>query len=256
MLIIIALLVLFFLCWGSFLNVVAYRLIRGANLFSRSRCPHCRTSIAWYDNIPLISYLFLRGSCRTCRKSISWLYPVIEIFTALVMTLLYLRIDSRYFLGHFLFFSGLIVTIRSDTETFLISRWTTIALVPIGILMSFTDHIPISPVNSIVASASGYLFLWIIAALFYLIAHREGVGHGDLDLLAYIGAFTGLLGIWATMLVGSLLGTVAGCGYLLYTRKFRRYIKLPFGPFLAIGAIIYVLFREPMLVLFGIGTLT
>ncbi len=245
------LLIPLFLCWGSFLNVVAYRLIQSKDLFHRSRCIHCKNIIAWYDNIPLLSYLVLRGKCRRCSKQISWLYPAIELFTVLVMTLLYLRVDFDYFFGYFVLFSALIVTIRSDLETLLISRWVTMALVPVGIIMSFTDHIPISPLNSILGAASGYLFLWIIATIFYLITGKEGIGQGDLDLLACIGAFVGVIGIWVTVLFGSLLGSVIGVSHLIYKGTYQRYTKLPFGPFLALGAIAYVLLHDPILIFLG-----
>ncbi len=245
------LLIPLFLCWGSFLNVVAYRLIQSQNITGRSRCIECKSFIAWYDNIPVISYILLKGSCRTCSKPISWLYPAIELFTAIVMTLLYLSLDLRYFFGHFVLFSALIVTIRSDLETLLISRWVTIALVPVGIIMSFTDHIPISPINSIIGAAGGYLILWIIAMLFYAVTRKEGIGHGDFDLLACIGAFTGIVGVWIAMLIGSLLGSILGIAYLAYKGKYQRYMKLPFGPFLALGAIIYVLRHDQILLLLG-----
>ena len=245
------LLIPLFLCWGSFLNVVAYRLIKGKDLLHRSRCIHCKQIIAWYDNIPLISYAVLRGRCRSCSKPISWLYPAIELFTTVVMTLLYLRIENTYFWGYFVLFSALIVTIRSDLETMLISRWVTIALVPVGIIMSVTDTIPIGPLNSMMGAASGYLSLWFVGTLFYLITRKEGIGQGDLDLLACIGAFTGIVGVWMTVLLGSLFGSIIGASYLIYRGRFQRYMKLPFGPFLALGAITYVLFQGPLLRLVG-----
>ncbi len=245
------LLIPLFLCWGSFLNVVAYRLIKGKDLLHRSRCIHCKQIIAWYDNIPLFSYVVLRGRCRSCSKPISWLYPAIELFTTVVMTLLYLRMENTYFLGYFVLFSALIVTIRSDLETMLISRWVTIALVPVGIVMSFTDTIPIAPLNSMMGAASGYLSLWFVGTLFYLVTRKEGLGQGDLDLLACIGAFTGIVGVWMTVLLGSLFGSIIGTAVLIYKGKFQRYMKLPFGPFLALGAITYVLFQGPLLRLVG-----
>lgn len=241
----------FFLCWGSFLNVVAYRIIRDQNLLTRSRCIECDHIIAWYDNIPIISYIILQGKCRNCSQPISWFYPAIEIFTTVILTLLYLRIDPPYFLGYFVLFSALIVTIRSDFETMLISRWVSISLVPVGIFMSFTDHIPLSPLNSILGAAFGYILLWTIATLFYLIARKEGIGQGDLDLLACIGSFTGVVGVWITILIGSLLGSILGVSFLLYKGTYQRYLKIPFGPFLAFGAIMYVLLRDPILLLLG-----
>ncbi len=251
MIIWLILLIPLFLCWGSFLNVVSYRLIRSESILTRSRCTQCNQIISWYDNIPILSYIMLRGKCRNCSQPISWLYPFVEIFTTISLTLLYLCIDPPYFFGYFVFFSALIVTIRSDLETMLISRWVSISLVPIGILMSFTDHIPLSPLNSILGAAGGYIFLWAIATIFNLITRKEGIGQGDLDLLACIGAFTGVVGVWITVLIGSLLGSTIGVSYLVYKGTYQRYLKIPFGPFLSFGAIIYVLLRDPILLLLG-----
>ncbi len=160
------------------------------------------------------------------------------------MTALYYTIDTTYFVGYFILFSALIVTLRSDLETLLISRLSTLALVPVGIIFSFTDHIPIAPLNSLMGAAAGYLFLWLIATIFYALTHKEGIGQGDLDLLALIGSFTGIIGGWASILIGSVLGSAIGTLYLIYTGQLKRHAKIPFGSFLAIGAIVYVLFQD------------
>jgi leader peptidase (prepilin peptidase)/N-methyltransferase len=238
------LLIILFLCWGSFLNVVGYRLIQSESLWSRSRCIHCKHTLAWYDLMPLVSYLFLRGKCRSCTRSISLLYPLIELLTALTLLAGYYLIDPDYYLAYFILFSALIVTIRTDLESMLISRWVTIVLIPLGILFSLTDHTPIMPLNSIMGAAVGYISLWLIGTIFYAITKKEGIGQGDFDLLALVGSFTGLLGVWGTLLLGSVLGTIGGTLYLLLTGSLRRHAKVPFGPFLALGAILYVCFHE------------
>lgn len=244
--IVLVVLFLFFLCWGSFLNVVSYRLIAGQAITGRSRCLHCMKTIAWYDLIPVISYLTLAGRCRSCNKPISLLYPSIELLTALSMTLLWYIIDPEYFIALAIFFSALIISIRSDIETMYLSRWTTIALVPLGILFSFTDQISIVPINSILGAALGFGGLWLIGTIFYLLTNKQGIGEGDYDLLALIGSFTGIIGIWVTILIGSLLGTIIGSFYL-YIGNLKRDTKIPFGPFLAIAAMIYVLLQEQIM---------
>ena len=233
-----------FLCWGSFLNVVAHRLIYDGNLLDRSRCPHCKQVISWYDLTPVISFILLRGKCRQCSKSISWLYPAIELFTTVSLLAGYYLIDPNYYLAGFILFSALIVTIRTDLDSLLISRWVTTALIPVGFLFSFTDCLPIYPLNSLLGAAAGYLILWLIGTLFYAITQKEGIGHGDFDLLALVGSFTGLMGVWATLLLGSILGSVIGTAYLLITGTMRRNAKLPFGLFLALGAMLYFYFHE------------
>lgn len=238
----ILLLFFLFICWGSFLNILAYRFINNISLFSPSCCPKCKTPIAWYDNIPLISYGLLRGNCRSCRKLISWLYPFTELLTGAVLTLLYITND--YFWGHFILVSALIVTIRSDLESMLISRFVTLALVPLGLILSTMDLLPIVPLNSILGAGFGYLFLWTVASMFKWFTRKDGIGQGDLDLMALIGSFTGVIGAWVSLLIGSLLGSVCGLIFLYKKGHAARYTKIPFGPFLAIGTIIYLFFQD------------
>ncbi len=232
------------LCWGSFLNVVGYRLIKNKTLLGRSKCPACDHQLAWYDLIPVISYIILNGNCRYCSARISPLYPMIELATVLSFIAGYYLINDAYHFAFFIFFSALIVTIRSDLEHLLISQWVTIALIPVGILFSVTDLLPIYPLNSILGAAIGYFIPWAIGTLFYLFTKKEGIGQGDFDLLAFVGSFTGVLGVWATLLIGSLLGSIIGGIYLMATGSLQRNVKLPFGPFLAIGALLYSLFSE------------
>ncbi len=239
----IILLSLFFLAWGSFLNVVGHRLINGGRSF-RSHCPECKHTLLAKDIIPLISYAVLGGNCRHCNKKISWIYPMIELFTTLSMIAGYYAIDDSYHLAFFIFFSALIITIRSDLEHMLISQWATIALIPVGLLLSFFDQLPILPLNSIFGAAVGYFLPWLVGKIFFFATQKKGIGEGDFDLLAFIGAFTGLLGVWISLLVGSIIGSIIGGIYLYRTGQIRRHIPLPFGPFLAAGAMIYALFYD------------
>lgn len=233
---------LIFLCWGSFLNVVGYRLVEGTTLLGRSACPYCKKHIAWYDLIPILSWLILKMRCRSCHKTISYLYPTIELLTALIMTAMLIYIQPTYWLAYFLFFSALIVTIRTDAEYMLISTYMTLYLMPIGILLSIFKFLPLNPVNSILGTIAGYAVLWFIAHVFKRTRKKEGLGQGDIDLLAMIGAFTGLLGVWITLFLGALFGSIIGLTIALCKKKHD--IAIPFGPWLALGAIIYVFFQE------------
>jgi len=242
------LLVIFFLCWGSFLNVVAYRLIKEESIiFPRSHCPCCKHQIVWYDNIPVLSWLLLTGKCRQCRKPISYLYPAIECFTALAMSALFLSVPLTYFPLYFIFFSALIVTIRSDVETMLISRFVSVYLIPIGVIGSMMGYLPITMRESMLGCMIGYAILYFTAIIFAKYRRQEGIGQGDLDLLAFIGAFVGPLGCWFTLLIGSLAGSCIGILYLLICKPENR--RLPFGPFLALGAMVYALFHTALLVI-------
>lgn len=243
----------FFLCWGSFLNVVAYRLIKNQSLITpRSSCPHCNSLITWYDNIPVLSWLLLGGKCRNCHQRISLLYPFIEIFTAIVLSLLYTTIPIHYFCAYFIFFSALIVTIRSDIETMLISRFVTIFLAPLGIFFSAYGLLPLSLRESIAGALFGYLFLFSINSIFKYLRNIDGIGEGDFDLIVLIGSFTGIIGCWVSIMLGSLLGSLYGLLLLLFTKNntdntSSLQTKIPFGPFLAFGALLFVLAQKQIL---------
>jgi len=235
------------LCWGSFLNVLAYRLILGQSIVKpRSSCPKCKKFIAWYDNIPVLSWLLLCGKCRNCTQTISFLYPSIEILTAVSLSLLYNYIPHYYFFGYFIFFSALIVTIRSDIETMLISRYATIFLVPCGLFMSAYGLLPLSLRESICGAIFGYCFLFIINSIFKYLRNKDGIGEGDFDLLLFIGSFTGIIGCWISITIGSILGSFYGIISLLCAqqKKDLTHAKIPFGPFLAIGALVFTFIQK------------
>jgi leader peptidase (prepilin peptidase) / N-methyltransferase len=247
----LTLLVPFFLCWGSFLNVLAYRLIKNQSIVTpRSSCPHCHALIFWYDNIPVISWLLLGGRCRTCTQPISLLYPCIELLTTIILSLLYLYIPLHYFFAYFVFFSALIVTIRSDIETMLISRFATLFLVPFGLIFSANGLLPLSLPASIAGSFFGYFFLFIINKTFKYLRNHDGIGEGDFDLLLFIGSFTGIIGCWISITIGSVLGSLYGLSSIIYSRhhhennNFLHSSKIPFGPFLALGALLFVFFQR------------
>jgi leader peptidase (prepilin peptidase)/N-methyltransferase len=194
----------------------------------------------WYDLIPVFSWFLLHGSCRECYRPISRLYPFIELLTLVVMSVGAFTLEQQYWVAYFLFFSALIITVRTDLETMLISRYATLALVPAGWLLSTFGLLPITPISSIAGSLFGYGFLWLIRAAFKLATGKIGIGQGDLDLMAFIGAFVGILGCWVTISIGSLAGALLGAAYLIATRQ-STVKPLPFGPFLALGAFIFVL---------------
>lgn len=247
------------MCWGSFLNVLGYRLISRDSLWGkRSFCPLCKHLIVWYDNIPVLSWLFLSGRCRFCRQSISCLYIFIEVITAVVLSYLYLSVKPLYFASYFIFISALIVTIRSDIETMLISRWVTLFLVPAGLLLSFYQLLPISVYESLLGAVFGYSVLFFVNAVFKYYAKKDGIGEGDFELLCLIGSFLGPWGVWVAMMVGSCLGCLYSCMYLFYAwmrggsvSYVYTGVEIPFGPFLAFGAMVYLFFQKsiPLLML-------
>lgn len=232
--------------------MLSYRLLHEVSIFKfRSFCPRCRKNIRWYDLVPIFSWLILSGKCRFCKKNISILYPIIELLTLIIFTLLYVTLGlispEKYLISYAFFFSALIITIRSDLELFLISRYVTLYIIPVAFILSYLNFLPISLIESIIGSILGYGILWIIAKTFYIYTGKHGMGQGDLELLAMIGSFTGILGAWVALCLGSILGSFVGIFILLINKQKRDTIVLPFGPFLSIGAIIYVLFTPSIL---------
>lgn len=182
----------------------------------------------------------LGGKCRFCQQSISVLYPCIELLTTLLLIALVLFVPPQFYVGYFIFFSALIVTIRSDLDTMLISRFATLYLIPVALILTYFNLLPVTVTHSIAGALSGYLFLWTVAKLFHYLTKKEGMGEGDMDLLALIGAFTGIVGWWISLLIGSCIGSIIGIS-LIALQKNTRSTQIPFGPFLAGGAILYVL---------------
>ena len=160
--------------------------------------------------------------------------------TALLLYALVHSVPMQYLPASVLFFSALIVTVRTDLETMLISRVVTLFLIPVGLVASATGYLPISLTTSITGALLGYFLLWSINRLFYQATKQEGMGQGDMELLAFIGSFLGPLGVWNTVLIGSCAGSVVGLIVMLSTKS----RKIPFGPFLAMGAFAQVLLEQ------------
>jgi len=164
------------------------------------------------------------------------------------MTALWLHTPGSYFPAYFIFLSALLVTIRSDFETMLISRFVTVFLLPLGTFFSFCHLLPISPLDIMIGALVGYFSLYSLSYAFLRITGMEGIGEGDFELLAFIGAFLGVVGCWITLVMSSSLGSILSLGYLLAMPQSKRlHLKIPFGPFLATSAIIYVFFQTPLI---------
>lgn len=187
----------------------------------------------------------LKARCRRCRQSISYLYPFIELLTATACTTLLYSVPTHYFPAYFIFFSALIVTIRTDLETMLISRFVTLYALPFAFFAAYMHWLPITVYQSLIGALTGYLFLWLVAHVFYKLTGKVGMGEGDAELLACIGAATGFIGWWTSILLGSLFGSIIGISIALY--KKQTSLKLPFGPFLAGGALLFVLFKAQII---------
>jgi len=188
----------------------------------------------------------LKAKCRNCKASISALYPFVELLTAIAMTVLYYTVDTHYFPSYFIFFSALIITFRSDIQFMLISRFTTLFLIPLGFLFSATGLLPISLKNSLFGALLGYGFLLLVSKIFQYLTGKQGIGQGDLELLAFIGSFLGIAGCWISLFLGSIIGSIIGLIYMKIKGK-TKHIKMPFGHFLAIGAMAFVFFETHLM---------
>jgi leader peptidase (prepilin peptidase)/N-methyltransferase len=251
------------LCVGSFLNVVIYRLpvmmeaewradcaeVTGteappAEVFNlvqpRSRCPSCGTAITADQNIPVLSWVLLRGKCAACKAPISARYPAIEIFTAAVSGFLAWRLGYSAALAAALVFAWALIALTFiDLDTQLLPDDITLPLAWLGLLVNiggtFTDLR-----SAVLGAIGGYLSLWLVYWGFRLLAKKEGMGYGDFKLLAAIGAWTGWQILPFVIVVSAGLGAVIGLAVMAIA-KTGRDARIPFGPYLALGGIVGLL---------------
>jgi leader peptidase (prepilin peptidase)/N-methyltransferase len=231
--------------YGSFLNVAIHRLPREESIVRpRSHCPRCRKTIAWFDNVPILSWLILGGRCRHCRKPISARYPLVEAATGLLAAALQRRWtdDPVWTAAAALACGALLAVALIDWDTFLIPDELSLGLLVAGLLAA-----PLNPyfaggswwaplLRSAGGALAGFALTWTIATLGELALKKEALGGGDVKLLAGVGAWTGATGAFDCMMIGSLLGSIYGVRLLL-AGKAKRSDPIPFGPFLAAGAI-------------------
>lgn len=223
-------------CIGSFLNVVIHRLPRGESIVSpRSRCPGCGRQIEAWDNIPIISFIVLGGKCAGCRMAISWRYPAVELFTAAGFVAIFLLDGSGVPLLRDLLFLSLLIPIAFiDIDHRIIPDELSLGGLAAGLLLSFLPGGDWK--GSLTGALLGGGILYATAFLYEKIRGAEGMGGGDIKLLAMIGAFIGWRGTLATIFFGALLGAIGG---LLAMRKGGEGLKtaIPFGPYLCVAAL-------------------
>jgi len=253
---------IFGLVFGSFLNVCIYRLPKEESLvFPSSHCTNCGTNLKFYHNIPVISYIFLGGRCHSCGSGISIVYPVVELLTAVLVTLLFYKfgITLKTFVYLILVFSLIVITFI-DLEHMIIPNVITLPGIIIGFVynLAITDWdllfraarnldlssmlfiIPRIPaLNSLFGILIGGGSLLLIAYLYKLIRKNEGMGMGDVKLLAMLGAFLGVNGVFFIIFISSLVGSVVGIAIILINRQNLKF-ALPYGPFISLGAILFI----------------
>ncbi len=232
---------------GSFLNVCIYRIPAGKSVVRpRSFCPTCGKPIAWYQNIPIFSYLFLRGCCFNCGVKISLRYPAIEALTgALFVMVVWSFGIAPWTPFYLLFVAGLITITFIDLDHQIIPDVISLPGILVGLLSVF--FVPwITWVDSIGGVLLGGGLLYLVAELYFLLKKKEGMGGGDIKLLAMIGAFLGWKAVFPVIFLSSLIGTMVGIP-LMYFTKSSGGLAIPFGPFLSVGAVIWLFWGSSIL---------
>ena len=243
---------------GSFLNVVILRLPRRLEwewkrdarevleepelydppppgiVVERSHCPHCKTALSWYENIPLFSWLVLRGKCRHCKAPISPQYPLVELLTAVLAVSSVWRFGFGWQgFGAALLSCYLVSLSGIDLRTRLLPDQLTLPLMWLGLIGSLDNlYMPAKP--ALLGAIAGYVSLWLVWWLFKQVTGKEGMGRGDFKLLAALGAWVGLSGVLPIILISSLVGAVVGSIWLAVKGRDRA-TPIPFGPYLAIA---------------------
>ncbi len=230
---------------GSFLNVCIYRLPRGESVVSpASRCPSCGRGLRWFENVPVVGYLLLGGRCRTCRAPVSPMYPLVEAVTALVFVLQFWQLGWQPLLAvRWLFAAAMIVLFVIDLQHRILPNVITLPGIVIGVAASLV----LDPGwrASLIGVAAGGGVLWVVGESYFRLRGEEGMGMGDVKMLAMIGAFLGWQPMLVTLLIASMSGSLFGVGMMVLKRGDMKY-ALPLGSFLAAGALIATHVGEPL----------
>jgi leader peptidase (prepilin peptidase) / N-methyltransferase len=252
---------------GSFLNVVILRLPLGQSVSTpRSRCPKCKELIHWYDNVPVLSWLLLGGRCRRCKNKISARYPLIEALTGAVSVLLYLKLGLTVDWGVFFIFSAALIALAFiDLDHRILPDVITLNGIWIGIIATVflaqpspliarlfkslgieqADPRVLALVASVIGAIVGGGLLWGVAEAYLRLRGIEGMGFGDVKMMAMVGAFLGAPLALLTIMLGSLLGSIIGLMFIRFANKTREY-ELPFGTFLSFAGIVAVLYGDDL----------
>lgn len=236
---------LFGLITGSFLNVVIYRLPRGKSVvWPASACGGCGRELRWFENIPIVSWVVLGAKCARCKAPISVQYPLVEATTALLFVLVtWLTPAGPLLAARLIFVCGLVVLFGIDLEHQILPNSITLPGVVAGLIFSLAG--PPGLRDSVIGVLLGGGVLYAIAAGYYLWRREEGLGMGDVKMLAMIGAFLGWQAVLLTLVLASLSGAVIGVAMMALQRGTMKY-ALPFGTFLALGALVAMLAGQPI----------
>lgn len=234
-------------CVGSFLNVCILRWPLGLSVIRpASRCSACGLKIPGFLNLPVVGFFLLRGRTRCCGAHLDWRYPVVEFLTAMVMVALWFLYPPKLFLAYAVLTAGLIVASGIDFDHLVIPDGLTLGGVALGISTSYllpqlqdrTDPTD-AMIRSAISAAIGGAILYLLAKTASWLLQKEAMGTGDAKLLAGLAAFLGWTALPWILAVSSLLGTLVG-GWILFHRKQRFGVKIPYGPYLALASILWI----------------
>ena len=247
---------LFGLLIGSFLNACIFRFPRDITIWDppRSFCPACEHTIAWYDNIPVLSFLLLRGKCRHCGYSIPVRYLLVEILCGIMYFVIVLRFGPTLLAAKLAVFAAVnLQLVATDFEERILPDEFTLGGVMAGILLAWFQPLPVtfsslfvplgsplavhSVVESAIGAGFGYGALWTIAFLYRKFRGQDGMGMGDFKMAAMIGAFLGLMPMLFAVMVGSVIGAVAGLAYILWAKQDASNYEVPFGSAMGVAAV-------------------
>ena len=250
--------------WGSFANVAIYRMPRGLSVMRPgSACPHCGIPIKWYHNVPVLSYLLLGGRCACCKAGISFQYPLVELIVAVLALAIWQRAmfdpvaitmgdRAVLFAFRFAFVLGLVIIIFADLETMLIPDLISLPGIVLGgaAALVIHPHTGVDWMDSLIGAAAGAGVVMAIRTVYWVVFKIEGMGFGDVKLMAMIGAFLGWESLVFVFFAGSLQGLVyAGIAYAAGGKGgagFRRMV-IPFGPFLSLAALEWLFFSQQII---------
>lgn len=232
---------------GSFLNVCIYRLPRKESIvWPASYCPACRRPVAPYDNVPLLGYAMLGGRCRGCKAPISLQYPLVELANALGWVAIVWSFGWGWQAAAYAaLFSALVVVTGTDLSHTIIPDGVTLPGIALGLVAGATV-LPLGIQDSLLGMLVGGGLLWGLAVMSPYVFGKEGMGGGDIKLLGMVGAFLGWRPALLTIMIGALLGSVVGLS-LIGLKLIKRDEYIPFGPFLAFGAVLALFFHESLL---------
>ncbi len=216
----------------------------------RSACPNCGHKISSLQNIPLLSWLWLRGRCAGCSSKISVQYPLIELLTGLLSAGVAYRFGATWATAGYLLFVWVIISLTFiDFKHYILPDNLTLPMIWLGLILAYFGVLPIDFSSAFIGAIVGYLFFWVIYWFVLLLFKKRGMGHGDFKLLSLIGAWLGAGAILPVVILSTLIGSIVGIALIAFF-KHDRNKPIPFGPYLALGGVVMLLFSEQILPLF------